>query len=89
MQYKDDVKHISARWLSLEFAVECALKQYKGLKSYFLSNAESQPRFQRLQKALDQPITEVYLLFFQAALPVFTSLNKLLQRETPCMHLLH
>ena len=53
MQYKDVVKHISTRWLSLEFAVERALKQYKGLRSYIFSNAESQAGFQRLQKAFD------------------------------------
>ena len=31
----------------------------------------------------------MYLLFYQAGLPTFISLNKFLQRETPCVHLLH
>ena len=42
------IKHISTRWLSLELAVEQALKQYAGLRSYFLSNEELQSRFRRL-----------------------------------------
>ena len=33
-----------------------------------------------------KPICEVYLLFYQAILPVF---NKYLQREDPCIHLVH
>ena len=33
------------------------------------------------------PIVEAYLLFCQAVMPTFTTLNKFLQRETPCVHL--
>ena len=36
----------------------------------------------------DNPLTEVYLLFYQAVMPHFTSFNKFLQRETPCIHLI-
>lgn len=42
---------------------------------------EKQPRFRRLVEAFSNPLTEVYLLFLQATLPVFSTLNLLLQRE--------
>ena len=37
IEYRKVLKHISTRWLSLELAVERTLRQYQGLKSYFLS----------------------------------------------------
>ena len=61
-EYTTIVKHVSTRWLSLEKAVEHSLKQYSSLRSYFLSESNSQPRFQRLQKCLEDPLTEVYLV---------------------------
>ncbi|XP_039635344.1 uncharacterized protein LOC120545230 [Perca fluviatilis] len=50
---------------------------------------DNQARFRRLQKAFSDPMTEVYLLFFQATIPVFTSFNLLLQREQSSIFLLH
>ena len=88
MEYRTIVKHVSVRWLSLECAVERTLKQYSALKSYFVSSEERQPRFLRLKALFSTPTTEVYLLFFQAVLPLFTKLNKFLQRESPCIHAL-
>ena len=60
------------------------------LKSYFLSLDEAQIRFKRLKRSfkIENPLTEVYLLFYQAVMPLFTSFNKVLQRETPCIHLI-
>ena len=54
-----------------------------------MSADESQARFQRLKQHFEDPITEVYLLFYQAVIPAFTTFNRFLQRETPCVHLLH
>ena len=68
-------------------AVERALKVYAGLRSYFLSECSSEQRFIRLQT--DTPMTEVYLLFYQSVLPVFNHFNQFLQREDPCIHLVH
>ncbi|KAK0151783.1 hypothetical protein N1851_006847 [Merluccius polli] len=42
---------------------------------------EKQLRFRRLLEAFSKPIREVYLLFFQATLPVFSTFNRLPQRE--------
>ena len=45
VRYRKVIKHVSTRWLSLEFAVQRTLQQYPALKSYFLSSSESQLRF--------------------------------------------
>ncbi|XP_073727861.1 uncharacterized protein [Misgurnus anguillicaudatus] len=50
---------------------------------------EKQPRFRRLMDAFSNPLTEVYLLFYQATLPAFSTLNLLLQRERSSIFLLH
>ncbi|XP_034091651.1 uncharacterized protein LOC117559094 isoform X1 [Gymnodraco acuticeps] len=50
---------------------------------------EKQPRFRRLVDAFSNPLTEVYLLFYQATLPVFTLLNLLFQRERSSIFQLH
>ena len=39
-EYRRVLKHVSTRWLSLEIAVERTLRQYQGLKSYFLSEGK-------------------------------------------------
>ena len=86
--YRSIVKHVTTRWLSLERAVERTLKQYPSLQSYFMSESESQPRFQRLQVLYADPMTEVYLLFFQSLMPCFSHANQFLQREEPLIHIL-
>lgn len=55
----------------------------------FLFTDESQPRFRRLVDSFSNPMTEVYLLFFQSVLPVFSALNLLPQREKSSIFLLH
>ena len=88
-EYRHVVKFCSTRWLSLESAVTRLLRLYQALKSYFLSESASQPRFHRLKRAFEDPMTEIYLLFFQSILPVFTRINLLFQRSDPCIHLIH
>ncbi len=61
------------------------LKLYDGLVSMFKSESEKTPRFGRLQMAFSDPMTEVRLLFFNSAFPSFTTFNKFLQREDPCV----
>ena len=91
-------------WLSLERADERILLQYSSLRGYFLSEnapksatnsngVESEwggaKRFKRLEKAFKDPMTKVYLYFFSDILPAFKQINLLLQREDPCIHLVH
>ena len=86
-QYREIVRYVSVRWLSLEKAVHRILLLYETLKSYFNSEYESQARFGRLLSAFRDPMTEVYLFFYQSILPTFTHLNLLLQREDPNIYL--
>lgn len=44
---------------------------------------DSNPRFGRIQSALSNPMTEVYLFFYEAVLQAFIHFNKFLQREDP------
>ena len=77
---------------------------YATLKSYFKSEdapkltanangVESEwggaKRFKRLKKAFDDLVIEVYLDFFSGVLLIFKETNLLLQREDPCIHLVH
>jgi hypothetical protein len=87
-EYRSVIKNVSTRWLSLEMAIERCLKQFPSLKSYFLSENETAARFQRLKKWFEDPMTEIYLLFFQSILPTLNCANKFLQREEPLIHLL-
>ncbi|XP_037835536.1 uncharacterized protein LOC108251778 [Kryptolebias marmoratus] len=85
----ETLMHISIRWLSLERCLTRILQLFGPLTSYFKSLNEKQPRFCRLGETFSNPISEVYLLFYQATLPAFTTLNLLLQREQPSIYLLH
>ena len=42
-----------------------------------------------LEKAFKDPMAEVRLYFFSGVLPAFKQTNPLLQREDPCIHLVH
>ncbi|XP_039511923.1 uncharacterized protein LOC120467181 [Pimephales promelas] len=64
--YMEMLQHVSVRWLSLESCVNRILQRYEPLTSYFKSLDEKQPRFRRLVDAFSNPLTEVYLLFYQA-----------------------
>lgn len=48
----------------------------------------SDQRFQRLHDVYVNPISEVYLMFYQSVLPVFVNFNKLLQHEEPLIYML-
>ena len=50
---------------------------------------EPQPRFKRLRVAFMDPMTEVYLYFFQAALQPYIALNLFMQRDDCVLPLLY
>ena len=79
IEYRQVVKHVSTCWLSLEYAVDQTLQQYSGLKSYFVSTAETQARF----KSTFIQIPLKYIFNF------FPRNYSSLQRETPCVHVIH
>ena len=64
VEYRQVIKLVNTRWLSLETAVRRSLDMYPALKSYFRSNTESNPRFKRLKQQFADRMVEVYHLFF-------------------------
>ena len=89
LEYNEVIKFISTCWLCLELCVNRELKKYIGLESYFQSENFADKRFKRLQAAFNNPMTEIYLYFYQAMLPCFTNFNKLLQRKEPLIYKLY
>ena len=57
--------------------------------SYFKFEGMKEARFIRLLKLYENPMFEIYLLFIQAVLPVFTTFNLFLQRDPPQIYILH
>ena len=86
IDYCKKVKHVNTTWLSLDRAVTWALQQLPGLKSYFLCNDINESRFRRLHALFHDPMTEVYLLFYQSSLQAFIQFNIFLQREDPIVY---
>jgi hypothetical protein len=79
--YRKMLKHVTTCWLSLNTSVNRILSGYEGLKSYFLSEDDEDskiPRSARLRKHFENPMTEIYLMFFQAVIPTFTTVNEFL-----------
>lgn len=48
--YREIIKHVSTRWLSLGRAVDRALQQYEALKSYFSSESMFELHSYRIMK---------------------------------------
>lgn len=88
-EYRGFIKHVNVRWLSLQMAVERMLKLYPLSRAYFLSEGLNDARFLRLQQMYEDPMYELNLLFYQAALPAFTTFNLYLQRDAPQIYSLH
>ena len=85
--YEEVIRYVSTRWLCLEKCVNRELKKYEGLRSYFSSEGLREDRSKRLEQSFKNPMTEVYLYFFQSALVTFTNFNQFLQREDPLIYL--
>jgi len=62
---------------------------YSATSSYIQSEQKSEARFRRLKELYENPMFEIYLLFYQAVLPLFTMFNQFLQRQAPQIYLLH
>ena len=73
----------------LEAAVGRALRLLPSLTSYFLSEKDKSPQFERLREHFENSMLEAYLLFYQFLLKVFIKLNLLLQREDHLISRVH
>ena len=83
------LKASQTRWLSLEACVNRLLEQYDALLSYFWSTEEKSATVTRITEALENPITKAYLMFLSDSLPVVNVFNKIMQQQSPTVHILH
>ncbi|CAD7085336.1 unnamed protein product [Hermetia illucens] len=79
------------RWLSLSAVVSRLIEQYDVLIAYFsiAVKEENLQTAKNILTSLKDPITKLYLLFLEFALPFFIKLNKLFQSESSQIHKLH
>ena len=85
--YRKIIKHVSTRWLSLETGLGRSLQQLPSLTSYFLSQG-NMGKAGIIKNQLENPLTEIYLMFYQSALRTFTPVNVLLLRSEPLIAVL-
>ena len=95
-QYCKIIKFHSILWLGMSTCIERVLKLFPSLKSYFLSlspdmnnGLEFETRNNRLINSFKYPLLEHFLSFLHASLQPLITLNLLLQRMDPLIHILH
>ena len=77
------LKHCPTRWLSLLKCVDRYIKQYDGLKSYFLSCDEAETvKVRSIVSRLENPLTKPLLHFLSFILPSVDRFNRLFQKST-------
>ncbi|XP_060763680.1 uncharacterized protein LOC132872704 [Neoarius graeffei] len=80
------LKHCPTCWLSLEKVCNRLLSQLPALRSYFVGHkdVEKPGKVKSINDRLQEPLTELILLFLQYILPVLNQFNILFQGED-CM----
>ena len=77
------LKHCPTRWLSLLKCVDLYLRQYDGLKSFFLSCEEAEAaKVRSIVSRLENPLTKPLLHFLSFILPSMDRFNRLFQKST-------
>ena len=77
------LKHCPTRWLSILRCVKRYLKQFDGLRSFFLSCEEAETaKVQSIVARLDNPLTKPLLHFLSFILPSVDKFNRLFQKST-------
>ena len=65
------------------------LEQYGALLSFFRNTDEHSSSVRKITSTLEKPLTKLYLMFLSNALHVINVFNKLMQTESPTIHILH
>ena len=77
------LKHCPTRWVSILRCVKRYLKQFDGLRSFFLSCEEAETaKVQSIVARLDNPLTKPLLHFLSFILPSMDQFNRLFQKST-------
>ena len=91
VEFREMLRHVTTRWLSLNPAVSRILQSWTALKSYFISLGEECPK--QIRAALKLPsdaeevnaeesdVVQVYLLFCNNILSIFEEVVKKLERN--------
>lgn len=78
------------RWLSLHMVVSRLLEQYNAVTLYFTEAAftERLHTCENILQKLKNPLTKQYFQFLEFVLPIFNTLNKLMQSESTQIHVM-
>ena len=77
------LKYCPTRWLSLLKCVDRYLRQYDGLKSYFLSCDEAETvKVRSIISRLENPLTKPLLFFLSFILPSVDRFNQVFRKST-------
>ena len=87
-EYREVLKQLSVRPLSLEKSINRAVLMHISLKSYFESEHFADEQFPRLLSKYSDPLLEPAILFQTSALPLLTHFNMLLQRQEATIDIL-
>nr|CAI5863198.1 unnamed protein product [Callosobruchus analis] len=80
----------ATRWLSLESVVKRLISQYNALTLYFTDQvSQNILQAKSIYDLIQKSETKLYLEFLAYVLPYFTGLNRLMQSETPQIHILY
>nr|XP_042906662.1 zinc finger BED domain-containing protein 5-like [Parasteatoda tepidariorum] len=82
------LKYVATRWLSLLNVIERFLEQWDSLSLFFQNEDGTSEKCRKIKKMFLDPRTKLYLLFLESVLPLFCSVNVLLQSEEPLIHCL-
>jgi len=88
IEWKELIRHVGTRWLSLLPCVDRILHNYQALVSYFLSLGSDCPKqIQLLLKITEESHTvseeiEIYLLFCNHILPMFNNAVKIIEKNS-------
>uniref|UniRef100_H2ZRT2 DUF4371 domain-containing protein n=1 Tax=Latimeria chalumnae TaxID=7897 RepID=H2ZRT2_LATCH len=79
VQWREILRRVTTRWLSLNPAISRMLQNWVAIKSYFISVGEDCPK--QIQKGLKLDTVEVYLLSCNNILNIFEEAIKKLERN--------
>lgn len=86
------LKHVNTRWLSLETSLGRIIEQWEPLKLFFNPEddniSDRSMQYISIKEMFLDPQTKLYAFFLSNIIPLFNNVNKSLQQEKPCIHIL-
>ena len=85
------LKHVNTRWLSLETSLGRIIEQWEPLKLFFNpedNTSDKSMQYITIKEMFLDNKTKLYALFLSNIIPQFNNINKSLQQEKTCIHVL-